>query len=127
MIQGAFVMPAKAAATRVTAKVAAKSVRANGAKPRAKKARMSKLEAKRLESFKALMAKYARKCSFASFPGPQKQGTGGTLKFIGSLSTSEAPGIFLREMPLGIEVSVRSRIETAVVEKRNGRSQRRFH
>jgi len=30
-----------------------------------KKARMSRLEAKRLESFKALIAKYAGKCSFA--------------------------------------------------------------
>lgn len=58
-------MPAKAASARVTAKIAAKSVRAAGAKPRAKKARMSKLEAERLESFKALMAKYAGKCSFA--------------------------------------------------------------
>ena len=57
-------MPAKAASARVTAKVASKSVRANGAKPGAKKARMSKLEAKRLESFKALMAKYSRKVHF---------------------------------------------------------------
>jgi len=60
-------MPAKAASTRVPAKVAAKSVRANGAKPRAKTARMSKLEAKRLESFKALMAKYRGKATFAGF------------------------------------------------------------
>jgi hypothetical protein len=67
MIQGASAMPAKAASARVTAKVASKSVRANGAKPRAKKALMSKLEAKRLESFKALMAKYAGKLKFAGF------------------------------------------------------------
>lgn len=60
-------MPAKAASARVTAKIAAKSVRTNGAKPRAKKARMSKLEAKRLESFKALMTKYRGKATFAGF------------------------------------------------------------
>jgi hypothetical protein len=60
-------MPAKAASARVTAKIASKSVRANGAKPRAKKTRMSKLEAKRLESFKALMTKYRGKATFAGF------------------------------------------------------------
>jgi hypothetical protein len=62
---GVYAMPAKAASTRTTAKVAGKSVRAAGAKPRAKTVRLSKLEAERLESFKALMAKYAGKCSFA--------------------------------------------------------------
>ena len=60
-------MPAKAASARATVKVAARSVRKAGAKPRAKKARMSKLEAKRLESFKALMAKYRGKATFAGF------------------------------------------------------------
>ena len=58
-------MPAKAASARVTANVAGKSALAAGAKPRVKEAHMSKLESKRLESFKALMAKYAGKCSFA--------------------------------------------------------------
>jgi hypothetical protein len=58
-------MPAKAASTHVTAKVAAKSVRPATTKPAAKKVRMSKLEAKRLESFKALMAKYRGKATFA--------------------------------------------------------------
>lgn len=58
-------MPAKTASARVTAKIASKSVRANGAKPRAKKTRMSKLEAKRLEQFKALMKKYEGKLAFA--------------------------------------------------------------
>jgi hypothetical protein len=65
MIQGVSAMATKAASARVTAKVAAKSVRANGAKPRTKKARMSKLEAKRLEQFKALMKKYEGKLAFA--------------------------------------------------------------
>jgi hypothetical protein len=58
-------MPAKAASARVTANVAGKSVSATGAEPRLKKARMSKLEAKRLESFKALMKKFGGKGSFA--------------------------------------------------------------
>lgn len=58
-------MPAKAASARVPAKIAAKSVRSNGAKPRAKTVRMSKLEAKRLEQFKALMKKYEGKLAFA--------------------------------------------------------------
>jgi hypothetical protein len=60
-------MLTKAATTRAKAGVAAKSVRTTGAKPRAKKTRMSKLEAKRLESFKALMAKYRGKATFAGF------------------------------------------------------------
>jgi hypothetical protein len=58
-------MPANAASTRVTAKVAAKSVRAATAKPAAKKVSMSKLEAKRLEGFKALMTKFRGKATFA--------------------------------------------------------------
>jgi hypothetical protein len=58
-------MPSKAASTRVTAKVAGKSVGAAGAKPRTKKVRMSKLEAKRLGQLKAWMAKYGGKGSFA--------------------------------------------------------------
>jgi hypothetical protein len=62
-------MPTKAASTRVTAKVAGKSVRTAGAKPRAKTVRLSKLEAKRLESFKALMLKYGGKGSFAGYDG----------------------------------------------------------
>ena len=57
-------MPAKAASARVTAKVAGKSVPATGAKPRAKTARMSKLEARRLDRFKALMKKYEGKLAF---------------------------------------------------------------
>jgi hypothetical protein len=61
------VMPSKSASRRVEAPVAARSVRANGAKPRAKKARMSKLEAKRLESFEALMNKYRGKATLAGF------------------------------------------------------------
>jgi hypothetical protein len=60
-------MPAKAASARVPAKVAAKSVRVTGGKPRAKKAQMSKLEAKRLESFKALVMKYGGKLQFAGY------------------------------------------------------------
>jgi len=60
-------MPAKAASTRVTAKVASKSVRTTGAKAAARKVRLSKLEAKRLEQFKALMEKYGGKATFAGF------------------------------------------------------------
>jgi hypothetical protein len=60
-------MPAKGASARVTAKVAAKSVRITGGKSGARKTRLPKLEAKRLESFKALMEKYGGKCSFAGF------------------------------------------------------------
>jgi hypothetical protein len=67
MIRGSSAMPAKAASARVTAKIAAKSVRANGAKPRAKAVRLSKLEARRLESFKSLMAKYGGKLAFAGY------------------------------------------------------------
>lgn len=52
---------------RAKAKVANKAVRAGVTRPRAKKARMSKLEAKRLEQFKAVMAKCAGKLSFAGF------------------------------------------------------------
>lgn len=62
-------MPAKTASARVTTIVAAKSVRKAGAKPRAKKARMSKLEAKRLESFKALMLKFGGMGMFAGYDG----------------------------------------------------------
>jgi len=64
IVQGASAMPAKAASARVTAKVAVESVRKAGAKPHAKKARMSKLEAKRLEQFKALIKKYEGKLAF---------------------------------------------------------------
>jgi hypothetical protein len=62
-------MPAKTASARVTSKVAGKFVRAAGTKPCARKARVSRLEAKRLESFKALMKKYGGKCSFAGYDG----------------------------------------------------------
>ena len=58
-------MPPKVASACVPAKVAAKSVRVTGGKQRAKKAQVSKLEAKRLEDFKALMEKYGGKGSFA--------------------------------------------------------------
>jgi len=58
-------MPAKTASNRVTAKVSSKSVRATGAKSGAKKVRLSNLEAKRLEQFKALMKKYEGKLTFA--------------------------------------------------------------
>jgi len=58
-------MPAKVASARVSANVVGKSASATGMKSGVKKARMSRLEAKRLESFKALIAKYAGKCSFA--------------------------------------------------------------
>ena len=58
-------MPARAVSTRVNAKVAGKAVRAAGTTPRAKTTRLSKLEAKRLESFKTLMLKYGGKGSFA--------------------------------------------------------------
>ena len=60
-------MPAKVASTRATANVAAKSVRSADAKAGAKKARLSKLEAKRLEQFKALMEKYRGRATFAGF------------------------------------------------------------
>ena len=60
-------MPAKATSTRVTSKIAGKSVGAADATPRAKAARMSRLEAKRLQSFKALMKKFGGKLSFAGF------------------------------------------------------------
>jgi hypothetical protein len=58
-------MPSKTASTRVNAKVAAKSLRRNGAKPRAKKPRMTKTEAERLAHFKALMLKTGGKGQFA--------------------------------------------------------------
>jgi len=64
---GAFAMPAKAASTRVAARIAGKSVPAAGAKPRAPKTAMSKLEAKRLEGFKSLMKKFRGKATFAGF------------------------------------------------------------
>jgi hypothetical protein len=60
-------MPSKSASTRVTNKVAGKSVSAAPARPAANKARVSRLEAKRLESFKTLMAKYRGKATFAGF------------------------------------------------------------
>ena len=61
------VMPAKRPSKSTKAEVSAKSVRANTAKPRKGKVRMSKLELERLESFKALMEKYRGKCSFAGY------------------------------------------------------------
>lgn len=60
-------MPVKAASTRVTAKISGKSVHVAGSQPEAKKARLSKLEAKRLEQFKALMEKYRGKATFAGY------------------------------------------------------------
>ena len=60
-------MATKTASKSVKSGVAAKAVRAVSAKPRTKKPRLSKLEAERVESFKALMEKYAGKCSFAGF------------------------------------------------------------
>jgi len=57
-------MPAKTGTTRGKSMVAGKSVRASTAKPAAKKARLSKAEAEGLAKFKALMAKYAGKCTF---------------------------------------------------------------
>jgi predicted nucleotidyltransferase len=63
-------VPAKSASTRVSAKTSAKSVRASVPEPRRKKVRMSKLEAERLESFKALMKKYGGKLTFAGFDEP---------------------------------------------------------
>jgi hypothetical protein len=64
---GETVMPSKAASTRVDAKVASKSVRRRDANPRAKKPRISKIEAERLAHFKALMEKYRGKATFAGF------------------------------------------------------------
>lgn len=58
-------MPAKSASTRVNAKMAAKAVRTTSAKRRVKKPRMTKVEAERLEHFKALMKKFGGKGSFA--------------------------------------------------------------
>jgi len=58
-------MAAKTASKRVKSGVVAKAVRAVSTKPRTKKPRLSKLEAERLKSFKALMEKYAGTCSFA--------------------------------------------------------------
>ncbi|HUH63934.1 MAG TPA: hypothetical protein VLZ50_13095 [Terracidiphilus sp.] len=60
-------MPSKAASTRADAKVAAKAVRRNGARPRVKKPRMTKIEAERLAHFKALMLRTGGKCQFAGF------------------------------------------------------------
>ncbi len=58
-------MPAKGASARVIAKAAPKSVHATGGKLGATKTHLTKLEAKRLASFKALMANYGGKCTFA--------------------------------------------------------------
>lgn len=63
-------MPAKSAPTRVSAKTAASPARASVAKPRAKKAHTSKLEAKRLEKFKALMKMTGGKLPFAGSDEP---------------------------------------------------------
>ena len=62
-------MSARSASEKVGAKVAAKAVRANGTKRRAKKIRMSRLESRRLEDFKALMLKYGGKGVFAGYDG----------------------------------------------------------
>jgi hypothetical protein len=62
-----MIMPVRSASRRVEAPVAARSARANGAKPRAEKVRMAKIEAKRLKSFKVLMKKYRGKATFAGF------------------------------------------------------------
>jgi hypothetical protein len=62
-------MPDKSASKRVKTPVVAKSARANGAKRRAKKVHLSKLEAERLEKFKALILKYRGKATFAGFDG----------------------------------------------------------
>jgi hypothetical protein len=64
---GACKLPVKAASTRMTANVSGKSVRAAGVRPEARNARLSKLEAKRLEQFKALMEKYRGKATFAGY------------------------------------------------------------
>jgi hypothetical protein len=60
-------MPAKSTSSRNTAKSAPKPAHAAAAKPRANAVRMSKLEAKRLETFKALTKKFGGRCSFAAF------------------------------------------------------------
>jgi hypothetical protein len=62
---GEVIMPAESTSGRVEAKVTAKSVRADATGPRIRKLRMSKLELKKLESFKALMRKYGGKGTFA--------------------------------------------------------------
>ena len=56
-------MPAKGASARVIAKAAPKSVHATGGKLGATKTHLTKLEAKRLASFKALMANYGGECT----------------------------------------------------------------
>jgi hypothetical protein len=62
---GATALPAKSASTRVNAKTAAEALRAASAKQRVKKPRMRKVEAERLQHFKALMKKFGGKGSFA--------------------------------------------------------------
>jgi len=58
-------MPSKAISVRLTSKIALKPVHITAATPRPKAQRVSKLEARRLASFKALMKKFGGKLSFA--------------------------------------------------------------
>ena len=58
-------MTAKSTSTRATPKAAVNSIRAVAAKPRPNAKRMSKLGARRLASFKALMKEFGGKLSFA--------------------------------------------------------------
>jgi len=60
-------MAGKRASTTLNSKVTAKEIHAVSGKPRTRKARLSKVEAERLASFKALMEKNAGKCTFAGF------------------------------------------------------------
>jgi hypothetical protein len=60
-------MSSKTASTRAKPKVAAKPVHSNGFKRRAKEPRMTKIEAKRLAHFKALMLRAGGKFQFAGF------------------------------------------------------------
>ena len=58
-------MPVKSTSAPVTPAATHKPVRAASAKPRPKVHRMSKLEARHLDSFKALMKKFGGKLKFA--------------------------------------------------------------
>jgi hypothetical protein len=58
-------MPATEASASVAANAPSKSVQATGGNPGATTTHLTKLEAKRLASFKALMVKYGGKCAFA--------------------------------------------------------------
>jgi hypothetical protein len=68
-INGEAIMPARTTSTRANPKVAAKPNHRNGAKPRAKKPRMTKVEAERLAHFKALMLKTGGRGKFAGLDG----------------------------------------------------------